>query len=260
MSVAERQKTPMPETHPSDDDLILHAYGESRPEMAGLIDAHLRACLQCTAVWTELRETLHLVNTADVPEPPPAFERIVWARVQQELFSPRPSLWSFRQWLPLAGVTAAVAFAAAGVTTHFSRTNGPTSPATASIDARGPERVLLTALDGHLEQTELLLIELLNGSADTAEVPLTYERATAEDLVSSGRLYRVTAKHQGDLRLAQVLEDIEPVLVDLARGPDRVDQSGLEALRLRIEDEALLFKVRTAAYEVRERQQSLINP
>jgi hypothetical protein len=57
-----------------------------------------------------------------------------------------------------------------------------------------------------------------------------------------------------------VLEEIEPVLVDLARGPDRVDRSSLQSLRLRIEDDALLFKVRTAAFEVRERQQSLINP
>ena len=249
----------MPDTHPSDDDLILHAYGESRPEMARLIDAHLRVCAQCDVVWTELRDTLHLVNSADVPEPAPAFERIIWARVQQELFAPHPSRWSVRQWLPLAAVTAAVVLAAAGVTEYLSPENRPASTA-ARVDSRGPERVLLMALDGHLEQTELLLIELMNGSADTADVTLSFERATAEDLVSSGRLYRVTAQHQGDLRLAQVLEDIEPVLVDLARSPERVDQSSLQALRLRIEDEALLFKVRTAAYEVRDRQQSLINP
>jgi hypothetical protein len=249
----------MPDTHPSDDDLILHAYGESRPAVSHAIDAHLRACPQCAAVWTELRETLHLVNSADVPEPSPAFERIIWARVQQELFSPRPSRWSLRQWLPLTAVTAAVVIVAAGVTMHLSPTNGAGS-SIAGVDARGPERVLLTALDGHLEQTELLLIELMNGSDDSAEVALTFERATAEDLVSSGRLYRVTAQHQGDLRLAQVLEDIEPVLVDLARSPDRVDQSSLQSLRLRIDDEALLFKVRTAAHEVRERQQGLINP
>ena len=248
----------MSETHPSDDDLILHAYGESRPELARLIEAHLRACAQCDAVWTELRETLHLVNRADVPDPSPAFERIIWARVQQELFSPRPSRWSLRQWLPLGAVAAAVIVAAAGLTTHFSRTGG-SGLATSRLDARGPERVLLTALDGHLEQTELLLIELMNGS-DEADVALMFERATAEDLVSSGRLYRVTAQHQGDIRLAQVLEDIEPVLVDLARSPERVDQSSLQSLRLRIEDEALIFKVRTAAHEVRERQQSLINP
>jgi hypothetical protein len=244
--------------HPSDDDLILHAYGESRAAMAESIDAHLRACPQCAAVWTELRETLHLVNSADVPEASPAFERIIWARVQQELFAPRPSRWSMRQWLPLAAVAAAVVIAAGGVTTYLSRANGAGS--SAAVDARAPERVLLTALDGHLEQTELLLIELMNGSDDSTDVALTFERETAADLVSSGRLYRVTAQHQGDLRLAQVLEDIEPVLVDLARSPDRVDQSSLQSLRLRIDDEALLFKVRTAAHEVRERQQSLINP
>jgi hypothetical protein len=130
----------------------------------------------------------------------------------------------------------------------------------AGVDARGPERVLLTALDGHLEQTELLLIELMNAPDDTDEIELAFERGAAEDLLSSGRLYRVTAHHQGDLRLAHVLEDIEPVLVDLARSPDHVDRGSLQSLQGRIEDQALLFKVRTAVNEVRERQQVLITP
>jgi hypothetical protein len=246
--------------HPSDDDLILHAYGECRPEIARQIDAHLHACAQCAAVWTELRETLHLVNSADVPDPSPAFERIIWARVQQELFTPRPSRWSLRQWLPLGAVAAAVVIAAAAVTTHLSRPGGAGAAVAGGLDTHGRERVLLTALDGHLEQTELLLVEFMNGAEEMTDEVLVSERAAAEDLLSSGRLYRVTAQHQGNLRLAHVLEEIEPVLVDLARGPDRVDRSSLQSLRLRIEDDALLFKVRTAAFEVRERQQSLINP
>ena len=245
------------DTHPSDDDLILHAYGESRA--APQLDQHLRVCAQCAAVWTELRETLHLVNTADVPEPGPAFERIVWARVQQELFAPRSSRWSLRQWLPVTALAAAVLITTAVVTTHLTSTGRRSSNA-ASIDARGAERVLLTALDGYLEQTELLLIELMNAPDDPMPVELAFERTTAEELVSSGRLYRVTAHHQGDLRLERVLEDIEPVLVDLARSPDQVDRRSFESLRARIEDEALLFKVRTAAHEVRERQQVLIIP
>jgi hypothetical protein len=242
--------------HPSDDDLILHAYGESR--IAPDLDAHLRACPQCAAVWTELRATLHMVNAADVPEPGPAFERIVWARVQQELFTPRPGWWSVRQWLPVAGLAAAVLVAMAVVTTRLSPAGSAGSAG--RLDERGPERVLLTALDGHLEQTELLLVEVMNAPDDPAPVELAFDRATAEDLVSSGRLFRVTAHHQGDVRLARVLEDIEPVLVDLARSPEQVDRRSFESLRLRIEDEALLFKVRTAANEVRDRQQSLINP
>jgi len=246
-------------THPSDDDLILHAYGDCRPEVARGIDDHLEQCAQCTAVWTELRQTLQLVDAADVPEPDAGFERIVWARVQQELFAPRPARWSARQWLPIAGLAAAALVAMAVVTTHVDRQSASAATiARTGVDARGPERVLLTALDGHLEQAELLLVELLNAPDAPDRIELAFERASAEDLLSSGRLYRVTAHHQGDLRLARVLEDIEPVLVDLARSPDQVDRRSLQSLQSRIEDQALLFKVRTAVHEVRERQQDLI--
>lgn len=244
-------------THPSDDDLILHAYGECRPDRAREIGDHLHQCAQCTAVSTELRQTLQLVDAADVPEPEAGFERIVWARVQQELFSPRPGRWSARQWGPMAALAAAALVAMAVVTTHVDREPASTNGRT-GVDAGGPERVLLTALDGHLEQTELLLVELLNAPVDPDQIELAFERAAAEDLLSSGRLYRVTAHHQGDLRLAQVLEDIEPVLVDLARSPDQVDRRSLQSLQTRIEDQALLFKVRTAVNEVRERRQDLI--
>jgi hypothetical protein len=245
--------------HPSDDDLILHAYGDCRPDVAREIDGHLHQCAQCAAVWTELRQTLQLVDAADVAEPDAGFERIMWARVQQELFS-RPPRWSARQWLPLAGLATAALVAMAVVTTHVDRGSGSSAGVRAGVDARGPERVLLTALDGHLEQTELLLIELMNAPDDTDEIELAFERGAAENLLSSGRLYRVTAHHQGDLRLARVLEDIEPVLVDLARSADHVDRGSLQSLQGRIEDQALLFKVRTAVNEVRERQQVLITP
>ena len=37
-----------------------------------------------------------------------------------------------------------------------------------------------------------------------------FERASADDLVSSGRLYRETARQNGDLQLAQMLTTSNP--------------------------------------------------
>src|SRR6187549_45004 len=107
--------TPM---HPTDDDLILHFYGEGRAEEEAHVDEHLRTCASCQAAFAELRETLQMVDAATVPEPDPGFERVMWARIQPQLArTPRPVLgwrgWTMTQWVPLAAA-AALTIAAGG--------------------------------------------------------------------------------------------------------------------------------------------------
>jgi hypothetical protein len=65
--------------HPTEDDLILHFYGEGR-ENEGRVDDHVHACPQCQEVWDDLTETLKMVDAAQVPEPDSGFERVMWAR------------------------------------------------------------------------------------------------------------------------------------------------------------------------------------
>ena len=85
---------------------------------------------------------------------------------------------------------------------------------------------------------------------------MAFERATADDLVASGRLYRATAEQAGHVQMAHMLDDLESVLVDLARSPDKLERQALESLRTRIDDDDLLFKVRAVASEIRGRQQN----
>ena len=83
--------------HPTEDDLILHFYGEGRDNEAR-VDDHVHACPQCQEVWDDLTETLKMVDAAQVPEPDSGFERVMWARVSRELPDHRPaSVWSVRQ-------------------------------------------------------------------------------------------------------------------------------------------------------------------
>jgi hypothetical protein len=91
----------------------------------------------------------------------------------------------------------------------------------------------------------MLLVELMNGP-DRATADFEFARTTADDLVASGRLYRATAVSTGHRRLAAVLEDLEPVLVEVARSPEQVDSATVRSLRARIDDDGLLFKVRAA--------------
>jgi hypothetical protein len=78
------------------------------------------------------------------------------------------------------------------------------------------------------------------------------QSVSADELVAAGRLYRQTAEDTGEQR-TQLLDEVEPVLVEVARNPERLIASDRQWLRTRIDDDALLFKVRAAASDVRER-------
>jgi hypothetical protein len=84
----------------------------------------------------------------------------------------------------------------------------------------------------------------------------TFAREAAGDLVASGRLYRATAEQNGNTRLAAMLDDLESVLVDVAK-TDKMNTADLQSLRTRITNSNLLFKVQALANDVRERQKTL---
>jgi hypothetical protein len=255
-------------THISDDDLILHFYGENAGGEAR-IDAHLQTCASCQDAWHDLQETLQLVDSAVPPDPEAGFERVMWAKVQAAL-PPPPSTgrWFRLRWLaPVAMGAAAIAVAVA-IGYQGRPAIAPSDrdavvlpakpPARPGSEDRARERVLLTALNEHFDQTQLLLVELMNAPADGA-MEMAFERATADELVTSSRLYRVTAEQTGHPQLAQMLEELESVLVEIARSPERVNRTQLQTLRARIDDEDLLFKVRAVSTAIHGRQKDLMS-
>lgn len=263
--------------HLTDEDLILHFYGEGGPREERRIDDHLAACSECRQAWAELGETLKLVDAAKVPEPGDGFERVMWARVQRALPEARPAVskWSTWRWVPALGMAAAVVTAlgigyawrashdphnaATPATSTTASTSGPAIVRTSATDMQKTrERVLLAALSEHFQQTEVLLTEIMN-SPDQGRSEGDFERSSAGDLVASGRLYRVTAQENGDLQLARMLDDLEGVLVEVARSPEHVARKDFESLRSRIGDQNLLFKVRAVSNQIQQRQKSLIS-
>jgi len=68
-----------------------------------------------------------------------------------------------------------------------------------------------------------------------------------------------TARQTGKVYLEGMLDDLEGVLVEVARSPAQVGRHDLDELRERIEDDALLFKVRAMTTEIRGRQQTLMS-
>jgi len=251
--------------HLTEDELILHYYGELEPAASANASVHLRECAACHATFTTLQRVLAAVDAAPPIEVAEGFERQVWARLQPDLDrGPRKNWLSWFVLSParLAWVAGIVMLVAASffagrvsqrpvaVPAQAANTEKPTAT---SNGLR--ERILLSDLGEHLDRSQLMLVDLV--SADPADkTDLAAERARAEELVADNRLYRQTAAANGNAALAAVLDDLEQVLVDVAASPDTMTVADLDSVRKRIEDKGLLLKVRVLSSEVQRQQKA----
>lgn len=248
--------------HLTEDDLVLHYYGELGADDAASAAAHLQECGACRTAFTKLQRVFAVVEAAPEPAVADGFERTVWARLQPQLEQRRGgwSSWFLSParlaWLAAIVVLVGAAFFAG----RFSRPGAEPSTA-ANAGASGAdlrERVLLADLGEHLDRSELMLVDLVSAGTER-EMDVSIARTRAEQLVSANRLYRQTAVDTGNLALAQVLDDLEQVLVDVAASPDHVSAADLAEMRQRIDDKGLLLKVRVLSSEVQKRQRRQIS-
>src|ERR1700738_4710085 len=141
---------------------------------------------------------------------------------------------------------------------RLTRPIGPSTPV--AVDAsKVRERILVMAVGEHLGRSEMVLVELANNGPENAgqkHVNISGEQRRAEDLLEENRLYRQTALEQGDSGLAEVLDELERVLLDVAHSPQLVTPVQLEGIRQRIEARGILFKVRVVGKELQQRSES----
>ena len=249
--------------HLSEEQLILHYYGETPRDEAARLSEHLASCGECEAANSSLRRVLMLVDTAAPVEARPGFERDVWARLEPQLedsslvrrSAKREGGWKTFFWAPhwaLAGGIAALVLVAfmAGRISNSTAVVAPAQQAQAS-----PERVLHAAVGDHLDRTQMMLVELVNADTDQLD-QLAGEQARASDLVAANRLIRQSAEQSGDAAIADILEDLERVLLEIANAPADVTSNELSDLKSRITAQDLLFRVRVTASEMRQRTQN----
>jgi len=215
----------------TDDDLVLFFYGE-HDDPVSLREA-LAADPELRARYEALESVLSAVELP-VPERPEAYGARVWARLQPKL--ERKPFWSFLFTPRLAWATAALLVVVGFVAGRFWQT-----PQALPQPAR--DRILAGEVAGHLESSERLLVEVANASPGE-DMDLSAERAWAQDLLEANRLYRQSARHGGKKRLATLLDELEPFLLELAHATDESSPEEMQALRDRIDEQALLFKVR----------------
>jgi hypothetical protein len=254
--------------HLSEDDLVLHFYGEIDHAEQSRVMSHLESCAECRLAKDQLARVMALVDAAAPIEAPDGFERVTWARLEPKLDEPvRGSAWKlydlvfgrtareggwFPQWA-LAGGVAALLVAAFWAGRISSVMPAPPSSAN-SVASVEPQRVLQAAVGDHLDRTQMMLVELVNAETDHADV-LASEQSRAADLVAANRVIKASALQSGDRQIVDVLEDLERVLLEIANAPADATSKEITDLQSRITTEDLLFRLRVIALEMRQRNQ-----
>lgn len=236
--------------HLTEQQLVLHHYHDD--ESPSTIAEHLLACDVCRAEYNSIRKVLALVDEMPMPERGDAYGEQVWSRLRWKLGNDRSRARSWHAALAAAAVLAIAFFA--GALWH-SRSGGqaimPVHQQTSAGQARSPvlqnekaqDRILLVVVTDHLDTSERMLRDVVNADAKQG-IDLGDDQQRAGELVASNRIYRQTAVQRGDDRLAAVLSDLEPVLLEIAHSDGKLSPDQAAALQKRIESKGLLFKVR----------------
>ncbi len=223
--------------HLEQEQLVAHYYGEGGKDVAN----HLADCYDCRTEFANIQRTLAAVTPPDVPARGPEYGAEVWNRVRAHLPEPelKTSWWRMPQRWAAVGAMAALIVVAFFVGRH----TGPNTTPTATNNPPQQvvrERVLMVALDSHLEQSQTVLLEVAH-AANAKDVDVV--RDEAEELVGDNRLYRQAAMNIGDRKTADVLDQLERVLLEIAHSSPDEGKAQIEQLRHQIESQGLLFKV-----------------
>jgi anti-sigma factor RsiW len=237
--------------HLNEEQLVLHHYHDG--EAGAPVAQHLADCDECRAHYETLRRVLALVNELPIPERGDGYAEQVWQRLHWKMRGERRRI----RWQSLLAAAALVAVAFFAGQLWHARNVAPSVPAgrSATAIAQQPtrDRLLLIVVSDHLDSSERMLMEVANANPKRS-FDVSGERKRAEELVASNRIYRQSAAGSGDARVAMLLADLEPILVELAHADDKLMPDELVALQKRIESKGLLFKVRVVGAQVGGRE------
>jgi hypothetical protein len=240
-------------SHLSQDELVLLHYGDRTPTDA--VREHLETCTHCRAEQAALASLLEAIEPPPVPERDAAYADRVYRQVTARISQPSRPTRTLSFWVTWPRFAAAAAALVLAVLAFWAgREQGRTEIA---LSPEQRERILLLAVSEHLERSERMLRDLVN-TQQTATTDLGQGPQTAERLAADNRIYRATAVHAGQADLAQLLDELERVLVEIANTPTTVSGPEFNALWRRIQANGLLIKMRIAESETRHDIQNQI--
>lgn len=235
----------------SDDDLTLLYYGE--PEHPALAAA-VAASPELSARYDALSAELDRVDELTPPQRGEDYGADVWQKISADLQKDQGLLPArLRNWmaaarqprLSLAGafsitLVAALAFMLGRQASPPVETLPPDTHAqpVTVLNETNPARLLTSSVSGHLEQLNIVFTRFAH-AAETS----TVDAEQATDMLVANRLYRQAAQSRGNLKLAALLSEIEPLLIELAYEAHKESPASRDRMQREVRD-SLLYRVR----------------
>ncbi|HEY0284525.1 MAG TPA: hypothetical protein VGC23_03990 [Vicinamibacterales bacterium] len=257
-------------THPNEETLNDYVERELSPAEQVRVATHVEACCECALVVAEIQQVVHDAAALGAIIPPPHVWTLIQARIgdRPSAIVDRPSAivdrrstiddrrWTRFTWATATAALVVMAFLTGRFLNVREEPRGLEQVAVAgspsvTSNATVRERVLLIAVGDHLERSQMVLVELAHAETRD-ELDISAERQLADDLLASNRLYRQTAQQMGQTNVAGILDDLERVLVEVARGPSTVSMQQLADIQQRIESQGILFKVKVIGSDIRK--------
>ena len=109
-----------------------------------------------------------------------------------------------------------------------------------------------------VERAERALVELAH-TGGTGTVDIAAEQVWARQLLDANRQYRQSLQDASSPALADLLGELEPILLELVNSPGRLTVPEVRALQARVEERSLVFKLRVTGAQMRARQRTLLH-
>jgi Putative zinc-finger len=217
----------------------LYFYGDIPAADRLETERHLEGCASCQAVLEDLSAIASALGSPVVDAPRggdwSGFMRRLRHATERER-RPSPARW------PLSGLVAAAALLALvvpGVIVAL-RSTRPPAPAAIAEVAPGPAPVSGEESDGftalseeHLQRSKLVVLGLAaKDPSHATSADWVYERGLAAALLTDTRMYRMAAEDRGLRPIAEVMRDLEVVLLQTSFTDPRDPKSLGEIQRL----------------------------
>jgi len=225
--------------------------------------AHTDSCEACKKVLDEFRQLQGLVTTNIFSrEAPPCVEEGLFRQIAEYEHSRyRPDFTQAVEWikqslyagfrrraLQVAGVFAAAVIVGMAISQIFIKWPGLTkteSPADISTvpnpDSRLAASQVHPDINEFLDKSSAILLEIKNAKAENPEL-YTLEQNVARQLLSQFGLIEPELKNSQHHYLNQLVNDLEPILTDIAN-LDQRDRQSLDIIRNAIEKNNYLMKI-----------------
>lgn len=245
------------------DDFLEALTGEQKRKL----HEHLQGCSGCQTYFEELRSLFSRAHPEPRNSPAEEFWSHLWEKTEQSIrdfrydkravFLPqRPSHFNWN-WKWQAAV-AVLLLLLGGIVGRFLFVPQHTEHYSLSPVRETDKKTLMRETAEYLEMSKILLLGFVNidpTREDLAGLDFSQEQRLSTRLVRQLPALHSRLEASREIQLANLLEDLEVILLQIANLEDAYDLSAIELIQTGVETRGILFKI-----NIEEMRRNLTNP